>query len=72
METEKRIKKLDWLTKLRKKRKMTQKELAWKCNTNVVVIRMIEQGKFVPEMDLAYKISKVLDFDLMEDVFLTV
>lgn len=49
---------------LRKKRHMTQKELADKCEVTRQYVVMIERGQVNPSIKLLKKISTVLDVDI--------
>lgn len=53
---------------LRKKRRMTQNELAYCCNVSRQTIIAVEKGTFSPSLSLAYKLAKVLDYQ-MEDMY---
>jgi len=67
---------------LRKKAKLTQKELASLVGINEVTIRSYEAGKYEPKTDTLYKLRKALDcninellikpFDLYDSIELTV
>ncbi len=58
------------ITELRKKLKLTQGQLANKANVTRQTIISLEQGRYNPSLELAYKISKVLKAKKIEDVFL--
>ncbi len=49
---------------LRKKRHMTQQELADKCEVTRQYVVMIERGQVNPSIKLLKKISTVLDVDI--------
>ena len=53
---------------LRIKRRMSQSELAYCCGVSRQTIYSIEKEIFSPSLELAYKLSKVLNFK-MEDMF---
>lgn len=52
-----------WLKKMRVDRKLTQLEVAKSSEIKRSYYTMIEQGKRNPSVDIAKKISNVLDFD---------
>lgn len=54
--------KRSWLVKKRKLKKMSQEELAIKCDVSQVTIARIENGERRPSPELAKKIADVLDF----------
>lgn len=56
----------DKLLELRKKRKMTQKELAEKLYVTDKVISRWETGRALPDVEMMYSISKVLDVSISE------
>lgn len=58
------------ITELRKKLKMTQEELATKVEVTRQTIISLEQGKYNPSLELAYKITKALKAKKIEDVFI--
>ena len=45
---------------LRKKRRMTQEDLAEKVGVSATYIGFIEQGRYAPSLDLLEKIAKIL------------
>lgn len=53
----------------RKKAKMTQEELAEKVAVTRQTIIALEQGRYNPSLELAYKITKALKKKKIEDVF---
>lgn len=57
------------ITELRKKLKMTQQELADKVEVSRQTIISLEQGKYNPSLELAYRITKALKVKKIEDVF---
>jgi putative transcriptional regulator len=57
------------ITELRKKLKITQQELANKVDVTRQTIISLEQGKYNPSLELAYRISKVLKAKKIEDIF---
>jgi putative transcriptional regulator len=57
------------ITELRKKLKMTQQELADKVEVTRQTIISLEQGKYNPSLELAYRISNVLKAKKIEAVF---
>ena len=57
------------IKELRKKLKITQEELAEKTRVTRQTINAIEQGKYNPSLELAYKIKKSLKQEKIEDVF---
>jgi putative transcriptional regulator len=58
------------ITELRKKLKLTQEKLSSKVEVTRQTIISLEQGKYNPSLELAYKITKVLKAKKIEDVFL--
>lgn len=58
------------ITKLRKKLKMTQEQLANKTNVTRQTIISLEQGKYNPSLELAHKITKSLKKKQIEQVFI--
>ena len=54
----------------RKKLKMTQEELANKVEVTRQTINALEQGRYNPSLELAYKIAKVLKAKKIEDIFI--
>lgn len=52
-----------WLIEKRKNKKISQEELAKKCDVAQVTIARIEAGERRPSPELAKKIARVLDFD---------
>lgn len=54
--------KREWLIDKRIKKKLSQKELAEKCNISQVSIARIESGERRPSPELAKKIADVLNF----------
>ncbi len=57
------------ITQLRKKLKLTQQELADKVGVTRQTIIALEQGRYNPSLELAYKISKTLKAKKIEDIF---
>ena len=53
----------------RKKLKMTQEELSKIVDVSRQTINALEQGKYNPSLELAYKITKTLKAKKIEDVF---
>ena len=54
--------KRDWLIKKRKAKKISQEELALKCDVSQVTIARIETGERRPSPELSKKIADVLNF----------
>ncbi len=54
---------------LRRIRKITQQELANIVEVSRQTITSLEQGKYNPSLELAYRISKALGAKRIEDVF---
>jgi putative transcriptional regulator len=54
----------------RKELKMTQEELAEAVNVTRQTIIALEQGRYNPSLILAYKVTKTLKKDHIEDIFL--
>jgi putative transcriptional regulator len=57
------------ITDARKKLKMTQEELAEKVDVTRQTISALEQGRYNPSLQLAYRITKVLRAKHIEDIF---
>lgn len=57
------------IKEFRKEIKMTQEELAVCVDVSRQTIIALEKGKYNPSLILAYKITKALNRDLIEDVF---
>lgn len=57
------------ITELRKKLKMTQEELANKVEVTRQTIISLEQGKYNPSLELAWRITKALKKKKVEEVF---
>jgi len=57
------------IKEFRKKLKITQEELANKVDVTRQTINALEQGKYNPSLELAYKISKTLKAKKIEDIF---
>ncbi len=55
-----------WLVEYRANKKLTQAECARLCGIGRGHYCSIENGKTVPMVDTAYKISKFLEFDFNE------
>lgn len=58
------------ITEFRKKLKITQEELANRAEVTRQTIISLEQGKYNPSLELAYKITKALKAKKIEDVFI--
>lgn len=56
------------IKELRKKRKLSQEELAWAVGTTRQTITSLEVGKYTASLVLAYKIAKYFDLKI-EEVF---
>lgn len=56
------------LLELRKKRKLTQQELAEKLHVSRQTIVLLEQNKYCPSLVLAFRISQFFEVEI-EDVF---
>lgn len=54
----------------RKQLNITQEELAQAVNVTRQTINVLEQGRYNPSLELAYKITKALEKKYVEDVFL--
>ncbi len=54
----------------RKEQKITQEELAAMVDVTRQTINSLEQGRYNPSLELAYKITKALKKDRIEDVFI--
>ena len=57
------------ITTLRKKQKITQQDLADIVKVTRQTIISLEQGKYNPSLELAYRITKALHQKHIEDVF---
>jgi putative transcriptional regulator len=57
------------IEKYRKKLKITQEELASKCNVTRQTIIALEQNKYYPSLELALKIKLALKAKKVEDLF---
>jgi putative transcriptional regulator len=57
------------ISEFRKKLGMTQEELAEKVNVTRQTIISLEQGRYNPSLELAFKITKVLKKKSIRDVF---
>ncbi|MDD4662047.1 MAG: helix-turn-helix transcriptional regulator [Candidatus Pacebacteria bacterium] len=58
------------IAKLRKELKLTQEELGDKVDVTRQTIISLEQGRYNPSLELAYKITKTLKAKKIEDVFI--
>jgi putative transcriptional regulator len=58
------------IKEFRKKLKITQEELAIKADVTRQTINALEQGKYNPSLELAYKISKILKAKKIEEIFI--
>ncbi|KYC52772.1 MAG: hypothetical protein AMQ74_00621 [Candidatus Methanofastidiosum methylothiophilum] len=58
------------IKELRKEQKITQEELAEMVEVTRQTINSLEQGRYNPSLELAYKITKALKKDKIEDVFI--
>lgn len=54
----------------RKKLEMTQEELADKVGVTRQTINALEQGRYNPSLELAYKITKALKANHIEEIFI--
>ncbi len=57
------------IKEFRKKLKMTQEELANNVGVTRQTINALEQGRYNPSLELAYKIKKALKAKSIEDLF---
>ena len=57
------------ITYFRNKLKITQEELAKKTQVTRQTIISLEQGRYNPSLELAYKITKALKQKKIEDIF---
>ena len=57
------------LKQLRKKAKLTQKQLAEKCELNIGTIQGYEQGRYEPKYDAYKKLSEALHVDISDLMF---
>jgi len=57
------------IEKYRKKLKLTQEELAIKCNVTRQTIIALEQNKYLPSLELAFQIKHVLKAKKVEELF---
>ena len=58
------------IREFRKEQKITQEELATIVEVTRQTINSLEQGKYNPSLELAYKITKALNKNNIEDVFI--
>ena len=58
------------IREFRKEQKITQEELATIVDVTRQTINSLEQGKYNPSLELAYKITKALNKGKIEDVFI--
>jgi len=58
------------ILQLRKEKELTQNELANKTGVSRQTIIMLEQNKYNPSLELAYKITKALGKKKIEEVFI--
>ncbi len=58
------------ITELRKKKKMTQEELATRVDATRQTIIALEQGRYNPSLFLAYRITVALGKKNVQDVFI--
>jgi putative transcriptional regulator len=58
------------ITSLRKKQELTQQQLANTVEVTRQTIISLEQGKYNPSLELAYRITKALKQKNIEDVFI--
>jgi len=58
------------ITFFRKKLNITQEELGQKVDVTRQTIISLEQGKYNPSLELAYRITRALGQKKIEDVFL--
>ena len=58
------------ISQLRKEKELTQNELANKTGVSRQTIIMLEQNKYNPSLELAYKITKALGKKKIEEVFI--
>ena len=57
------------IEKFRKKLKITQEDLALKCNVTRQTIIALEQNRYYPSLELAFKIKLALKAKRIEDLF---
>ena len=60
------------IAKLRKDLGLTQEELAEKVGVTRQTIISLEQGRYNPSLQLAYRLAKALKAGRIEDVFLDI
>lgn len=53
----------------RKRLKLTQEDLALKCNVTRQTIISLEQNRYFPSLELAFKIKQALKAKKIEDLF---
>ncbi len=58
------------ITEFRKQLKLTQQELADQVHVTRQTIISLEQGRYNPSLELAYRITRALKKKHVEDVFL--
>lgn len=54
---------------LRKDKNLTQEDLARKIDVTRQTIASLENGRYAPSIIVAYRITKILGYRLIEDVF---
>ncbi|WP_409200280.1 helix-turn-helix transcriptional regulator [Methanobrevibacter sp. DSM 116169] len=57
------------IKQLRKEKGLTQKELADKIGVSRQTFNAIENGKYSPTLDIAYKIAEAFDKEYVEEIF---
>jgi putative transcriptional regulator len=57
------------IEKFRKRLKLTQEELASKCNVTRQTIISLEQGNYNPSLELSFKLKQALKAKKIEDLF---
>jgi len=58
------------IREFRREQKITQEELATMVEVTRQTINSLEQGRYNPSLELAYKITKALKKDRIEEVFI--
>ena len=59
----------NFIKELRKNEKMTQQELADRVEVRRETIVFLEQGKYSPSLELAFRVAKVFDKSI-EEIFI--
>lgn len=58
------------IKELRKELELTQAELAKKVGVSRQTLNAIENGRYGPTLDMAYKITEILNKEYVEEIFI--